>query len=82
VGAALVRHKDVPIISFTGGTLTAQRIITDSARHYKKLSLELGGKNPNIIFDDADLSQAVPTRSPRAALNDFLVSSFHSQVLL
>jgi len=61
VGAALVRHKDVPIISFTGGTLTAQRIITDSARHYKKLSLELGGKNPNIIFDDADLSQAVPT---------------------
>lgn len=60
-GAALVRHKDVPLISFTGGTKTAQHIITDSAPQYKKLGLELGGKNPNIIFDDADLTQAVPT---------------------
>jgi aminomuconate-semialdehyde/2-hydroxymuconate-6-semialdehyde dehydrogenase len=61
-GAALVKHKDVPLISFTGGTKTAQHIITDSAPQYKKLGLELGGKNPNIIFDDADLTQAVPTR--------------------
>ena len=43
------------------GTKTAHAIIVDSAPFYKKLSLELGGKNPNIIFDDADLSQAVPT---------------------
>jgi len=60
-GAALVQHPDVPLISFTGGTKTAHAIIVDSAPFYKKLSLELGGKNPNIIFDDADLSQAVPT---------------------
>jgi len=60
-GAALVKHPDVPLISFTGGTKTAHAIIVDSAPFYKKLSLELGGKNPNIIFDDADLSQAVPT---------------------
>ncbi len=52
----------MPLISFTGGTKTAQYIITDSAPQYKKLGLELGGKNPNIIFDDADLTQAVPTR--------------------
>ncbi|KAL6077357.1 Aldehyde dehydrogenase 8 member A1 [Balamuthia mandrillaris] len=60
-GAALVRHPDVPLISFTGGTATAEQIIKDSAPHYKKLSLELGGKNPNIIFADADLTQCVPT---------------------
>lgn len=49
-GKALVQHPDVPLISFTGGTATAEHIIRDSAPHYKKLYLELGGKNPNIIF--------------------------------
>ncbi|XP_031469795.1 2-aminomuconic semialdehyde dehydrogenase isoform X2 [Phasianus colchicus] len=60
-GEALVCHPDVPLISFTGSTLTAQRITEKSAPHCKKLSLELGGKNPAIIFDDADLSQCIPT---------------------
>ncbi|XP_009073046.1 PREDICTED: aldehyde dehydrogenase family 8 member A1 isoform X2 [Acanthisitta chloris] len=60
-GEALVCHPDVPLISFTGSTLTAQRITEKSAPHCKRLSLELGGKNPAIIFDDADLSQCIPT---------------------
>ncbi|XP_032041288.1 2-aminomuconic semialdehyde dehydrogenase isoform X2 [Aythya fuligula] len=60
-GEALVCHPDVPLISFTGSTLTAQRITEKSAPHCKKLSLELGGKNPAIVFDDADLSQCIPT---------------------
>ncbi|XP_009582761.1 PREDICTED: aldehyde dehydrogenase family 8 member A1 isoform X2 [Fulmarus glacialis] len=60
-GEALVCHPDVPLISFTGSTLTAQRITEKSAPHCKRLSLELGGKNPAIIFDDADLTQCIPT---------------------
>ncbi|KAM9261072.1 2-aminomuconic semialdehyde dehydrogenase isoform 3-T3 [Cariama cristata] len=70
-GEALVCHPDVPLISFTGSTLTAQRITEKSAPHCKRLSLELGGKNPAIIFDDADLSQCIPTT---------LRSSFANQV--
>nr|XP_009506377.1 PREDICTED: aldehyde dehydrogenase family 8 member A1 isoform X2 [Phalacrocorax carbo] len=60
-GEALVCHPDVPLISFTGSTLTAQRIMEKSAPHCKRLSMELGGKNPAIVFDDADLTQCIPT---------------------
>jgi acyl-CoA reductase-like NAD-dependent aldehyde dehydrogenase len=58
-GAALVQHPDVPLISFTGGTATAKHIMRDSIDHFKKLSLELGGKNPNVIFDDANLDECL-----------------------
>ncbi|XP_056674809.1 2-aminomuconic semialdehyde dehydrogenase isoform X2 [Monodelphis domestica] len=61
VGEALVSHPEVPLISFTGSTLTAERIMMKSAPHCKKLSLELGGKNPAIIFDDANLRECIPT---------------------
>ncbi|KAK7906845.1 hypothetical protein WMY93_015457 [Mugilogobius chulae] len=60
-GNALVGHPDVPLVSFTGSTLTAQRITERSAPYCKKLSLELGGKNPAIIFADADLDQCIQT---------------------
>ncbi|XP_074846621.1 2-aminomuconic semialdehyde dehydrogenase isoform X2 [Carettochelys insculpta] len=60
-GEAIVSHPDVPLISFTGSTLTAQRIRERSAPHCKKLSLELGGKNPAIIFEDANLDECIPT---------------------
>ncbi|XP_040285110.1 2-aminomuconic semialdehyde dehydrogenase [Bufo bufo] len=60
-GEALVCHPDVPIISFTGSTVTAQRIIEKSAPYCKKLSLELGGKNPAIVFEDANLEECVAT---------------------
>jgi aminomuconate-semialdehyde/2-hydroxymuconate-6-semialdehyde dehydrogenase len=59
-GKSLVEHPEVPLISFTGGTQTGVHIIRDSAPHFKKLYLELGGKNPNIIFDDANLDECIP----------------------
>src|SRR5690606_34080310 len=59
VGAAIVRHPHVPAVSFTGGTATGAAIAREAAPMFKKLSLELGGKNPNIIFADADMSRAV-----------------------
>jgi len=60
-GDALVGHPDVPLISFTGGTATAAAIGKRAAPLYKKLSLELGGKNPALIFADCDLEAAVNT---------------------
>ncbi|XP_040821287.1 2-aminomuconic semialdehyde dehydrogenase isoform X2 [Ochotona curzoniae] len=60
VGEALVSHPEVPVISFTGSQPTAERITQLSAPHCKKLSLELGGKNPAVIFEDANLEQCIP----------------------
>ncbi|MDO9435325.1 aldehyde dehydrogenase family protein [Hydrogenophaga sp.] len=59
-GAALAAHMDVDKITFTGSHFTGQRIVQASAGNLKRLSLELGGKSPNIVFADADLDQAVP----------------------
>src|SRR5690606_27815104 len=61
VGQAIVDHPDVVAISFTGGTVTGKKIASAAAPMFKKLSLELGGKNPNIIFADCDFEQAVST---------------------
>lgn len=61
VGQAIVDHPEVAAISFTGGTATGKKIATTAAPMFKKLSLELGGKNPNIIFADCDLEQALHT---------------------
>jgi len=58
-GDALSKHPDVPIISFTGGTATGEKIAAVAAPMFKKLSLELGGKNPNIVFEDADFDKSV-----------------------
>ncbi|HEY2847119.1 MAG TPA: aldehyde dehydrogenase [Pyrinomonadaceae bacterium] len=59
VGAAIVGHEDVKAISFTGGTKTGEEIARTAAPMFKKLSLELGGKNPNIIFADCNYEQAL-----------------------
>ncbi len=66
VGAAIVAHNDTNIISFTGGTQTGRAISSVAAPMFKKISLELGGKNANVIFDDCDFEDAVNT-SVRAA---------------
>lgn len=60
VGAALVRHPGVSKISFTGSTGVGRQLIAESANNVTRLSLELGGKSPFIIFDDADLELAIP----------------------
>lgn len=60
-GAAIVQNKDVKAISFTGGTRTGEWIAREAAPKFKKLSLELGGKNPNIIFADCDYEETLAT---------------------
>lgn len=60
-GQAIIEHPDIPAISFTGGTVTGKQIAAIAAPMFKKLSLELGGKNPNIIFADCDFEQALST---------------------
>lgn len=59
-GAALAEHPDVDKIAFTGSTEVGQRIVRASAGNMKRLSMELGGKSPDIVFADADLDAAVP----------------------
>ena len=59
VGAALTTHPDVNAVSFTGGVATGKRVLKAAAETLKRVSLELGGKSPNIVFTDADLETAV-----------------------
>jgi aldehyde dehydrogenase (NAD+) len=60
VGAELVRNPDVAKISFTGSAAVGRSIMRDSAATMKRITLELGGKSPNILLDDADLRKAIP----------------------
>ena len=69
-GEAIIKHPDIKAISFTGSTRTGEHIASVAAPLFKKLSLELGGKNPNIIFADCDWEKM---------LNTTMRSSFHNQ---
>ena len=60
-GQAIIEHPDIKAISFTGGTATGAHIARTAAPMFKKLSLELGGKNPNIIFSDCDYDDMLTT---------------------
>jgi len=60
-GAALVRHDGVRTISFTGGTVTGAGIAREASARFKKVTLEMGGKNPTIVFADADFDKALAT---------------------
>jgi len=60
VGAELVRNPDVAKISFTGSAAVGRSIMRDGAATMKRITLELGGKSPNILLDDADLKKAIP----------------------
>ena len=68
-GAPLVAHAKVHAVSFTGGTETGSKIAALTAPLFKKTSLELGGKNPSLVFADADLDKAVATHVRSAFLN-------------
>ncbi|MGA7841038.1 MAG: aldehyde dehydrogenase family protein [Candidatus Acidiferrales bacterium] len=68
-GAALAAHPDVDKIAFTGSTEVGKLILQAAAGNLKKVSLELGGKSPNIIFDDADLDSAIPGASSAIFFN-------------
>lgn len=60
-GQAIIEHPGITAISFTGGTVTGKKIAATAAPMFKKLSLELGGKNPNIIFADCDFEKTIST---------------------
>jgi betaine-aldehyde dehydrogenase len=59
VGAPLVQHADVDLVSFTGGLASGRRVMATAAATVKRTTLELGGKNPNVVFADADFETAV-----------------------
>ncbi len=81
-GQAIVDHPEIKAISFTGGTATGKHIASVAAPMFKKLSLELGGKNPNIIFDDADLEEAVKTTVRSSFLNQGEICLCGSRVFI
>src|SRR3984957_11374638 len=69
VGAELVRNPDVGKISFTGSVAVGESILRDGAATMKRVTLELGGKSPTILLDDADLDKAIPAALVMAFLN-------------
>src|SRR5579862_2133177 len=69
VGAELVRNPDVDKISFTGSVAVGEQIMRDGAATMKRVTLELGGKSPTILLEDADLDQAIPTALGMAFMN-------------
>lgn len=81
-GAALVSHPGVPMISFTGGTETGLRIQELAAPRFKRLSLELGGKNANIVFKDADIAKAIKGTLSASFLNSGQICLCGSRLLV
>lgn len=81
-GDALVNHPRVKAVSFTGGTATGARIAAAVAPKFKKLSLELGGKNPTIIFDDCDYDKMLRTTLRAAFANQGQICLCGSRILV
>jgi aminomuconate-semialdehyde/2-hydroxymuconate-6-semialdehyde dehydrogenase len=82
VGPALTGHPDVAAISFTGGTATGAAIAAEAAPKFKKLALELGGKNADLVFADADLGEAVKTSLRAAFSNQGEICHCSSRILV
>lgn len=82
VGAAMTEHPDIPAISFTGGTKTGETIACTAAPMFKKLSLELGGKNPAIIFADSDYEQMLKTTVRSSFANQGQICLCGSRILV
>ena len=81
-GGPLTTHHDVDLVSFTGGTATGAKVAAAAAPQFKKLSLELGGKNASIIFDDCDFDITVPGVTRAAFLNQGQVCLCGSRILV
>ena len=69
IGSKIVKNKDVKAISFTGGTQTGKLISVECAKSFKKLNLEMGGKNPVLIFDDCDYKKMIKSVIKSSFLN-------------
>lgn len=81
-GAAVVAHPDIRAISFTGGTKTGAEIARTAAPMFKKLSLELGGKNPNVIFADAPFEDMIETTVRSSFSNQGEICLCGSRILI
>ncbi len=82
VGSAITAHPNIPLISFTGGTKTGAEIARVAAPMFKKLSLELGGKNPNIIFADCDFEKMIKTTLNSSFANQGQICLCGSRILV
>jgi aminomuconate-semialdehyde/2-hydroxymuconate-6-semialdehyde dehydrogenase len=82
VGQAIVEHPQIKAISFTGGTATGAHIAKTTAPQFKKLSLELGGKNPAIIFADCDFEKALATTIRSSFANQGQICLCSSRILI
>jgi betaine-aldehyde dehydrogenase len=82
VGAALTSHHDVDLVSFTGGLNTGRAIMASASEGPRNIALELGGKNPNIVFADADFDAAVDYALDAAFLHSGQVCSAGSRLLV
>lgn len=81
-GAAIIRHPDVKAITFTGGTQTGEWIAREAGPMFKKLALELGGKNPNIVFADCEFDRAVSESVQAAFANQGQICLCGSRVFV
>ena len=81
-GQALVEDSRIPAVSFTGGTATGKQVASTAAPMFKKLSLELGGKNPNIIFEDCDFERALTTTIQSSFSNQGEICLCGSRILV
>ncbi len=81
-GGPLSIHKDVDLVSFTGGLITGKRLMANAAQTVKRVALELGGKNPNIIFADADLDAAIDNALTAVFLHSGQVCSAGTRLLV
>ncbi|MET9894981.1 aldehyde dehydrogenase family protein [Streptomyces sp. NPDC006465] len=81
-GAPLADHPDVDLVSFTGGLATGRRLMAAAAGTVKKVALELGGKNPNIVFADADFETAVDMALTAVFLHSGQVCSAGARLLV
>ena len=81
-GQAIVSHPLVNLISFTGGTITGKKVAETAAPMFKKLSLELGGKNATIVLDDVNLDSAIPEIARSGFLNQGQVCLCGSRILV
>jgi betaine-aldehyde dehydrogenase len=82
VGEALARHSGVDLISFTGSTAVGKRIAALAAERVARVTLELGGKSPTILLDDADLGEAIPAAVKACFLNSGQVCVALSRLLV
>ncbi|HEX4925086.1 MAG TPA: aldehyde dehydrogenase [Bdellovibrionales bacterium] len=81
-GQALVEHPEIGLISFTGGTVTGKKVATTAAPMFKKLSLELGGKNPTLVFADRFTPETVKGVARSAFLNQGQICLCGSRILV